>query len=354
MENIYNGKRVLITGHTGFKGSWLTLWLQKLGAEVIGYALDPLTERDNYSLTIDKDSIKDIRGDIRDTHELDKVFKLYKPQIVFHLAAQPLVLKSYEDPKYTYEVNVMGTLNLLLAASQCEDTKAIIVVTSDKCYKNNEWIYSYREEDTLGGHDPYSSSKAAVEILTSSFRSSFYPLTSFDKPKKLIATVRAGNVIGGGDWSPNRIVPDSIKALEAQKSIEIRNYKSVRPWQHVLEPLSGYLLVGSLLIQGEEKYSGAWNFGPKDEGIITVEEIVQKIIKYYGRGSYYIKPPTGTTLHEAGLLSLDISKARRLLNWEPKWTVEEAVEKTLLWYKEYKSKNIKKITEDILNSYKAY
>lgn len=348
---IYKGKTVLVTGHTGFKGSWLAVWLNELGSRVVGYALDPISNRDNFNLTNLKDKIIDIRGDIRDTDKLNAVFNKFKPDIVFHLAAQPIVRYSYEHPKYTYEVNVIGTINILEAIRSTYETKVGIIITSDKCYENREWIWSYRENDALGGYDPYSSSKGCVELLVSSYRNSFFNTDKYKQHQKLIASVRAGNVIGGGDWSQDRIVPDSIKSLEAGKEIIIRNPKSIRPFQHVLEPLSGYLLVGAKLLEGDLKFSGAWNFGPNPESIVTVEDIVEKIIKYWGGGSWIHSQAEKNAPHEANLLSLDISKAKYYLNWYPRWNVEMALEKTVDWYKNYKLIPIYDLCVSQINDY---
>lgn len=331
--NIFKGKNVLVTGHTGFKGSWLSIWLRELGANVIGYALKPNSLKDNFSICGLKNHIIDVRGDIRNQHLINKVFEKYKPDIVFHLAAQPLVRYSYMHPKYTYEVNLMGTLNILEAVRNCEKTKAAIIITSDKCYENKEWIWGYRENDAMGGYDPYSSSKGCTELLVSSYRKSFFN-------NKGLASVRAGNVIGGGDWSCDRIVPDCINALEANESIVIRNPKAVRPWQHVLEPLSGYLKLGENILKDANKYSGAWNFGPNGESIISVEEVTKRLIKYWGNGTYKIIQSNGNDVHEANLLNLDISKAKFNLQWKPKWSIDEAIEKTVEWYKNYKSENM--------------
>lgn len=355
LEKIYRGRTVLITGHTGFKGSWLAIWLNELGANVIGYALDPLNAKDNFNLANLKDKIVDIRGDIRDSDKLYKVFDEYQPEFVFHLAAQPLVRLSYQQPKYTYEVNVIGTLNVLEAMKATDKTKVGIIITSDKCYENKEWLWGYRENDDLGGFDPYSSSKGCVELLVASYRNSFFNVNKFDEHEKVIATVRAGNVIGGGDWSKDRILPDCISALEINQNIIIRNPKAVRPWQHVLEPLSGYLLLGSNLLQHGSKYSGAWNFGPNPDSIITVEEVVNKIIMYWGKGNW-ISPDSNLDLdlpHEANLLILDINKVKYVLGWSPKWNIDKALEKTIQWYKNYSSEDVYNICKSQINEYCA-
>lgn len=351
LAEFYRGKTVLITGHTGFKGSWLALWLNKMGAKVIGYALNPINEHDNFVLSEIGDRIVDIRGDIRDSEKLNSVFRACRPEIVFHLAAQPLVKYSYEQPKYTYEVNIMGTLNVLEAIRNTEETKIGIIITSDKCYENKEWIWGYRENDIMGGHDMYSSSKGCCELLVASYRNSFFNLNN-SSTNKYIATVRAGNVIGGGDWSADRIIPDCITSLEKGKPILIRNPHAVRPWQHVLEPLGGYLLLGSKLLQEGIKYSGAWNFGPGPNSIISVMEIAELVIKHWGAGTWQRKGTSDVDMvHEARLLSLDISKSNTLLKWYPRWNADTAIIKTIEWYKNYKNLRIYDLCIRQINEY---
>jgi CDP-glucose 4,6-dehydratase len=339
MKNFYKNKKVLITGHTGFKGSWLTLWLLKMGAEVIGYALDPYTEKDNFVLSKLSEKIIDIRGDIRNYDKLKNTFEKYKPDIVFHMAAQPLVRLSYKMPRETFETNIMGTVNVLEAFRNTEESKVLINITSDKCYENKEWIWGYRENDPMGGYDPYSASKGASEIVSNAYLKSFFNPEKFDNHKKVIATVRAGNVIGGGDWAKDRIIPDCIRALEKDIPIEIRSPDAIRPWQHVLEPLSGYLLLGAKLLENPEKYSGPWNFGPHLNSIITVKGIVEKVIENYGKGSWK-DLSNNSHLHEAKLLNLDISKAKFYLNWEPTLNINETINLTIDWYKNYKKENV--------------
>jgi len=311
-KNIYKGKTVLVTGDTGFKGSWLSIWLLNLGANVVGYSLPPKTKNDNYLICELDKKITHIDGDIRDYQSLLKVFSKYKPEIAFHLAAQALVLDSYKDPLYTFQTNVMGTVNLFEAIRETSSVKIAINVTSDKCYENREWIYGYREIDSVGGKDPYSASKGASEIITSSYMRSFF----YQDNTANIASVRAGNVIGGGDWADHRIFPDCIRALLNNKPIVIRNPESVRPWQHVLEPLSGYLTLGSLLSTDGKKYSGAWNFGPVSKNMVSVKQIVEETIKQWGSGKYIIENKIDNN-PEASLLHLDISKAVNKLNWYP-------------------------------------
>jgi CDP-glucose 4,6-dehydratase len=319
-DNVYKGKTVLVTGDTGFKGSWLVIWLIKLGANVIGYALEPRTEKDNYLICELDKKITHVHGDIRDYQRLLKVFSKYKPEIVFHLAAQSLVLDSYKDPAYTFQTNVMGTVNLFEAVRNTPSVKVIINVTSDKCYENREWLYGYREIDPMGGKDPYSASKGASEIITSSYLRSFF----YQDNTANIASVRAGNVIGGGDWADNRLFPDCMRFLLNNKPIVVRNPDSVRPWQHVLEPLSGYLTLGSFLYTTGKKYSGAWNFGPLSKNIVSVKQLVEETIKQWGSGKYIIENKTDNN-PEARLLHLDISKAVNELRWYSVWDFKQTI-----------------------------
>ena len=333
-NNVFEGKTVLVTGHTGFKGSWLSIWLRELGAEVIGYALEPYTEKDNFVLAKVGSKIRSHIDDIRDYDKLKGIFDECQPEIVFHMAAQPLVRLSYQQPKLTYDTNVGGTVNLLECCRLTDSVTVIINVTSDKCYENKEWVWGYRENDPVGGYDPYSSSKGCSEIITSAYRNSFFNVSEHKQHNRSISSVRAGNVIGGGDWREDRLVPDCIRALRNNKPIGIRSPKSVRPWQYVLEPLSGYLLLASRMYENEEKYSGAWNFGPDYRSIITVEELVRSLIRYWGNGQYKdLSKRLAHEPHEAKSLVLDISKATNLLNWRPTLTVNEAIEYAVNWYK---------------------
>lgn len=339
-NNFYRGKRILVTGHTGFKGSWLSIWLYELGAEVIGVGLDPFTERDNFVLSGIGSKIKaDLRGDIRDNILMKEIFQTYQPEIVFHLAAQPLVRLSYDIPVETYSTNVMGTINILEAIRMTDSVKVGVMITTDKCYENKEQIWGYRENEPMGGYDPYSSSKGAAEIAIASWRQSFFNPSSHKQHGKSIASVRAGNVIGGGDWALDRIIPDCIKALEADKPIEIRNSKAIRPWQHVLEPLSGYMLLVQKIWDEPTKYCEGWNFGPRVEGISTVWDVATKVIENYGSGE--LKDLSKSyALHEAKLLMLDISKAKFQLGWEPRMNIDQTVKLTLDWYKKYQTGNV--------------
>lgn len=341
MQNLFNGiyknKTVLITGHTGFKGSWLSLWLQELGAKVLGYALDPPTEPNHYDLL--KLNITSIIGDIRDREKLNNTFNKYKPEIVFHLAAQPIVRDSYSEPVYTLETNIMGTVNVFEACRKTDSVKAIINVTSDKCYENKEWLWGYRENEPMGGYDPYSVSKGCSELITSAYRNSFFNLNDYGKTHNiLLASARAGNVIGGGDWAKDRLIPDIMKATSDNKTVIIRNPNATRPWQHVLESLSGYLLLGQKLLEGKKEFAEAWNFGPESNESVSVFDVVNLIKKYWHRVDFKILEKTAK-LHEASLLRLDCSKAYNKLKWRQVWNWEKAVETTTNWYKNFYENN---------------
>jgi len=325
-DSIYKDKTVLVTGDSGFKGSWLAIWLRYLGANVIGYSFEPRTKNDNYVVCGLDNRITHIDGDIRDQPFLKSVLDKYKPDIVFHLAAQSLVLESYNNPVETYSTNVMGTVNILEVIRDIDSVKAVLIVTTDKCYENKECDYGYRETDRLGGKDPYSASKAACEIVINSYIQSFF----IHNNSVSIASARAGNIIGGGDWAENRIVPDCIRSLKKNEPIMVRNPKSVRPWQYILEPLSGYLKLGALLYKYGKKYSGAWNFGPKET--ITVKGLVEKVVDKWGQGEVSISEQSNQN-QEATFLYLDISKALDELKWEPKLNIAESVKHTIDQYK---------------------
>ncbi|ALO15755.1 CDP-glucose 4,6-dehydratase [Salinivirga cyanobacteriivorans] len=344
MLEFYKNKKVLITGHTGFKGSWLSIWLNMLGAEVIGVALDPINKKDNYVLSGISSSIKDYREDIRKPDSVKEIVFKEKPEILFHLAAQPIVLDSYKKPVYTYETNVMGTVNMLETFRLSDSLKIGVFITTDKCYENIEKNYSYKETDPMGGYDPYSSSKGAAELAISSYRNSY-----FTEGDKKIASARAGNVIGGGDWSPYRLIVDIISALESNTKIKIRNPQAVRPWQHVLEPLGGYLILAAKMHM-EQQYDEAWNFGPETENIVTVKQLLEEVIKYYGKGTW-IDVSEKEKLHEATLLSLDITKAKNKLNWQPKLSFRETVQYTVDWYKKYKTENVMDLCTNQIKQY---
>lgn len=324
-KGIFQGRRVLLTGHTGFKGSWLALWLHELGAVVTGIALQPATEPNHWSL-VEVDA-EDRRFDIRDASTLAAAVAEARPEIVFHLAAQPLVRRSYREPLETWSTNVMGTANLLEACRLTNSIRAIVVITTDKCYENSEWVWGYRENDKLGGHDPYSASKAGAELVAASYRSAFFGLPG----SPLLATARAGNVIGGGDWSEDRLIPDVVRAVTTQQSLEIRSPNATRPWQHVLESLSGYLLLGQQLLEGRRDFAQAWNFGPEPEGNRKVADVLGQLAAYWPDVRWHttIQPQP----HEATLLYLDSSKAHSLMKWQPVWQLEQALAATAHWYR---------------------
>lgn len=335
----YKNKRVLITGHTGFKGSWLAIWLEQLGAQVIGFAQNPYSEKDNFVLSKIGEKIIDLRGDICDIHQIKAVFEKYQPEIVFHLAAQSLVRQSYKYAVETYQTNVMGGVNLMEAFRLCPAAKVAVMITSDKCYENKEQITPYKEDDAMGGYDPYSSSKGAAEIAISSWRRSFMNPKDYITHGKSIASARAGNVIGGGDWAKDRIIPDCIRAIETNVPIEIRNPKAIRPWQHVLEPLSGYLILAQKMWEYPVSFCEGWNFGPLSNSIANVWEIATQVINNYGEGKLK-KPSLMDSPHEAQLLTLDIQKAQERLEWYPRLTLKETIEFTVDWYKKYKTVNV--------------
>lgn len=341
---IYAGKTVLVTGHTGFKGSWLSVWLHQMGAKVIGYSLEAPTNPSHFEL-LNLDIISVI-GDIRNLDRLNETFETYKPDIVFHLAAQALVRLSYENPIETYETNVIGTLKVFEACRK-HAVKAIVNITSDKAYENKEWLWGYRENDPMGGYDPYSSSKGCAELLTSSYRNSYFnPHEYKHSHATLLASCRAGNVIGGGDWAHDRLMSDIMVSVNQGKKVRIRNPHATRPWQHVLEPLSGYLIIGQKLLEEKGEFGEAWNFGPSDEGSITVEEVVQNVKKQWDKIDYEISRESHE-LHEANLLKLDCSKAHNRLQWKEVWDSQTTFEKTVTWYKIFYEKNELLTLEDL-------
>ncbi len=335
-DNIYKKKTALITGHTGFKGSWLAIWLKELGADIVGYSLAPPSEPNNFEATRLREKITHIHGDIRDLDRLMETFKKYQPEFVFHLAAQPIVRLSYDDPKMTFDTNVGGTVNVFEAVRKTPSVKVLVNITSDKCYENREWVWGYRENDPIGGHDPYSASKGCAELVFSAYLKSFFSQSTEQNKTISAASARAGNVIGGGDWGTDRLVPDCIRALSSHQPIGIRNPQAIRPWQHVLEPLSGYLQLGAVLWQDPEKYSGAWNFGPDDSSYLTVSEMADRLIKYWGDGSWNdLSDPQA--LHEVSLLKLNCDKAHAQLPWHSVLTIGECLQMTAVWYKEFYS-----------------
>ena len=316
--NFWQGKRVLLTGHTGFKGSWLALWLQSLGAEVTGYALAPPTKPSLFETARIGQSMTSIIGDIRDLPHIQQVFSEQKPEIVIHMAAQALVRHSYQEPVETYSTNVMGTVNLLEAVRKSDHVRAVVNVTSDKCYENREWVWGYRETEAMGGHDPYSNSKGCAELVTSAYRNSYFHPDTYSKHGVGLATGRAGNVIGGGDWAGDRLIPDIVRAISENKAVSIRNPHAIRPWQHVLEPLSGYLLLAEkLYVQGGD-YADGWNFGPNDADTRPVQWIAEFLTEQWGEGASWELDGRDHP-HEAHYLKLDCSKARTHLHWSPRW-----------------------------------
>lgn len=348
LTSYYSGKKIFITGHTGFKGSWLQAWLQLLGGETMGYALPPEYDDCLYNLHGSWRNGKSILADIRDRKKLEHEIISFEPDYIFHLAAQPLVRRSYQLPSETFEVNAIGTANLLEAVHKLPKKCTVVIVTTDKVYENKEKDILYKEGDSLGGHDPYSASKACTEIVVNSFRSSFFNYDQYGNHLKAIATARAGNVIGGGDMSEDRIVPDIIRALKEGEPIRVRNPLAVRPWQHVIEPLGGYLLLGGLL-NDDPGLAGPYNFGPKKFDHLTVKELVELSIKAWGTGTWE-DTSDNTQPHEAGLLKLDISKAKKVLNWQPNLSASEAINWTINWYKKPKTEAAIYTLEQI-NSY---
>ena len=340
IERTYKGRKVLVTGHTGFKGTWLSIWLHRMGAEVVGFSLPDCPNSRNFELCDLSSKIRDLRGDLRDRESVQALVQEEKPEIVFNLAAQALVIDGYKDPLGTYDTNIGGTLNLLEAIRTTDSVKVAVFVTTDKVYENKEWFWPYRETEALGGFDPYSSSKGASELVISAYRNSFFETETPALKRENytgISSARAGNVIGGGDWSMNRIVPDCINSLESQEAIKIRNPEAIRPWQHVLDPLYGYLLLGSRMYNEPGKYNSAWNFGPEN-GVFRVRELVDKLVSCFGSGEW-IDVSDKESVHEAKLLALDINKAKYSLGWTPVLDFEESVQLTVEWYKHFRAKD---------------
>ena len=334
LESAFQGKKVFLTGHTGFKGSWMLKVLSMLGAEVMGYSLDPENNFDLYHL-LEGDTLNtSVIADIRDRETLSTSIGSFQPDFIFHLAAQPLVRLSYEIPSETFEVNAIGTANVLDGARKLNKPCQVILITTDKVYHNAEWIYSYRETDRLGGYDPYSASKACAELIIDSYRNSYFNVKTYNTHLKSVAAVRAGNVIGGGDWAKDRLIPDIARALSKNQPVIIRNPGSVRPWQHVLEPILGYLLLGSKMVYEPVRFSDSFNFGPDFNDALPVKNMVEQSLKSWGTGSFEVIKTEGQ-LHEAGLLKLDISKATNYLGWTPTFNASAAIDKTISWYKKY-------------------
>lgn len=342
----WKGKKVFLTGHTGFKGSWLSLWLQKMGAEVKGFAMAPPTTPALFTEASVGENMDSQIADIRDLDVLKKSMKTFNPDVLIHMAAQPLVRLSYLEPVETYTTNVIGTVNVLEAARYCTNLKAIVSVTTDKCYENREWDWGYRENEPMGGHDPYSNSKGCAELVTSAYRNSFY----YSADTASIATARAGNVIGGGDWAEDRLIPDILKAFENSKPVIVRNPLSTRPWQHVLEPLSGYLILAEQLYQKGDEFAQAWNFGPKEDDCKPVNWILDKMVSVWGKGASW-ELDNNSNPHEAGFLKLDCSKAAAKLNWQPIWNLEHTLDLIVNWHQEWRAeKNMnQKCLQEIAN-----
>lgn len=334
LENFWKNKRVFLTGHTGFKGSWLSLWLQRLGAEVTGYALAPPTTPSLFELAKVNQGMSSIIADIRDSNRLTAELSKAAPEIVIHMAAQSLVRDSYKIPVETYSINVMGTVHLLEAARNCPTVKAVINVTTDKVYENREWPWGYRENEPFGGYDPYSNSKACSELVTAAYRSSYFNPVDYDHHGVAVASARAGNVIGGGDWATDRLLPDIFRAILTGKPVQIRNPHAIRPWQHVLEPLSGYLLLAQKLYECGPEYGEGWNFGPKDDDTKPVEWIVRRICEQWGDKARYTVD-AGSHPHEANYLKLDCSKASMKLDWHPRWPLERTIDGIIEWTRAY-------------------
>lgn len=347
----WQGKKVFLTGHTGFKGSWLCLWLHTLGAKVTGYALDPPTEPSLFKLCSIDEFVDSVIADIRDRERLNEAMKDASPEIVIHMAAQPLVRGSYKSPVETYEINVMGTVNIFEVVRTCKSVKAVVNVTTDKCYENREWHWAYRENEPLGGYDPYSSSKACSELVTSAYRNSFFNSSNYTNHGVAIASARAGNVIGGGDWAVDRLIPDCVRALLNGEKIIIRNPDAVRPWQHVLEPLSGYILLAQKLCENGPRFAEGWNFGPNEDDAKPVEWIVKRICKKWGNDTSY-EIDKGEHSYEAHCLKLDCSKAKAVLGWNPKWNLEKAIDTIIEWTAAYKEhRNLKQICLEQIKEY---
>ena len=348
----WKDRNVFITGHTGFKGSWLCLILHRLGAKITGYAQKPPTDPNLFEIGKVRSLAKTVFSDIRDLQTLKKSLISTSPEIVVHLAAQALVRDSYSNPVETYSTNVMGTVNVLEGVRDCKGIRSVVIVTTDKCYENKEWVWSYRENEPLGGFDPYSSSKACTEMVTAAYRNSFFNPEAHKVHNVALATARAGNVIGGGDWAKDRLIPDCIRAVMKREKVVIRNPGAVRPWQHVFEPLTGYLMLAEKLYKEGPGFGEAWNFGPKDNDAKPVAWIAEKISNQFGASLVLQKPSKKRGFREASMLSLDNTKARQILGWHPKWTLEKAVDRTMTWYKAYMDgQDMRKVCEQQIEEY---
>lgn len=347
----WKDKRVLITGHTGFKGAWLCLWLQSRGARVIGYALSPPTEPSLFEIAHVADGMTSLTGDVRDLDQLTRAVKEHHPEVIFHMAAQSLVRESYRDPVTTYATNVMGMVNILEATRQTGAVRVVLGVTSDKCYENQEWVWGYRENDSMGGYDPYSNSKGCAELVASAYRNSYFNPAAFSKHNTAVATARAGNVIGGGDWANDRLIPDIIRALISGNPAIIRNPDAIRPWQHVMGPLHGYLLLAEKLWTEGAAYCEAWNFGPEDADAQPVSRIADQLTTMWSNGATWTCSG-GDHPHEAHYLKLDISKARLRLGWKPLWGLELALQSIVEWYQAYQAhQDMRSVTLAQINSF---
>lgn len=352
LRDFYRDKTVLVTGHTGFKGAWLSHILLSFGAKVVGVSLAPESSNGIFVVTDLQSEVEHHEFDIRNFERLTALVAAVKPEVVFHLAAQPIVRKSYDEPLTTFTTNVTGTANVLEAIRLVGGVKAAVIITTDKVYENREWIYGYRETDPLGGYDPYSGSKAAADILTESYRRSFFHPDQYGQTHTtLIGITRAGNVIGGGDWAQDRLIPDIMRAALQGKPVSLRNPLAVRPWEHVLEPLAGYLMLGARLGRGEKEFSGAWNFGPNTDSWLNVGEVTRKILEFLGQGGITINAEKGK--HEANLLTLDTTKAQRLLNWRPRFSINDTLRETVRWYKAAKEspETAKTVTKEQIATY---
>ncbi|MCP4417266.1 MAG: CDP-glucose 4,6-dehydratase [Chloroflexi bacterium] len=351
--DFWRGKKVLLTGHTGFKGSWLSLWLQKLGVELVGFALAPPTDPSLFEAAHVAQGMHSIIGDVRDGEHLKEVMHTYQPEIVFHLAAQPLVRYSYKDPIETISTNVLGTANMLEAVRHNDSVRVVVSITSDKCYENKEWYWGYREVDALGGHDPYSASKAAAELVIATYRNSYFDPATYQQHGVAVASTRAGNVIGGGDWAMDRLLPDIMRALMAGQPVLIRNPQATRPWQHVLEPLNGYIMLAECLWQDGPRFAQAWNFGPRDGDVKPVSWIVDYVTQIWGEGASWVKDGADQP-HENTFLKLDCSLARNWLGWSPRLNLATALEWIVEWFKGYqRQEDMRTLTEQQISRYKS-
>ena len=349
--SFWTGKSVLITGHTGFKGSWLSLWLQKLGAKVFGYALPPPTKPSLFEIAKVAEGMTSNIGDTRDLKHLQDILNRHKPEILIHLAAQPIVRYSYQHPVETFSTNIMGAVNVLEAVRQSDSVRVSLIITSDKCYQNREWIWGYRENDPVGGHDPYSSSKGCVELVVAAYRDSYFTRVSSPSDFTAIASTRAGNVVGGGDWSPDRLIPDIMKSIMEKSPVNIRNPKAIRPWQHVLEPLCGYLTLTENLWDNGKEFCGAWNFGPDDVNARPVSWVTDHLTRLWGQNASWVTD-SNIHPHEDTYLKLDSSKAKTLLNWRPQLDITETIKWIVEWYQAYlQKKNMRQYTVNQISRY---